>query len=799
MNTMRNHTLNLFRITNLPDLDLSYKLVETDLAKLEGKEDLYNRQMLKIAQKVASLTSGPTASIHKDGKLFIAIPSNKLLENSKIDIAPFSVNVKLLQDVYHIPAGKINKDNLEVVQKFLDFEMRRQLGNNPQLWKLGSAQFFQKRPVQSNADSNIEIFGGFKYKLLTLENGQFCIALDITYKYIDKHPLSYYIKEANAQAQGSNFKGRKFLYQNWDNWYTAELVGFGKKIKDHEFMSDGKTHKVFDYILSKGQRARFDIKPILKPDDITMFYKYPGRYMEPHHGASSLARMLYQTNDPEVKSLHRFSIKDPTKRFDTITKIINTFFQRLSFNGKPLKINKNPETEKINHFGMPDLLYHGDQVLHTGESDFDVNIRDFGLERKKYLMNNGVITRTGFDQQYLIIPDSMDKNVVTAIKKNIEFQINKLAPGFTEFKVIRYKTDITKAATYQVQDIEKVLKSQNALCGFALFVLPDIKIRSKRQITIFHDCLKSKFYPDLKVQCVSGYKISSYFQAFTASGDIEYKVPEHLKPKFRSYLNNLVFEHLLMNRKWPFALANNLHYDIYIGIDVHDRYAGFTFFFKNGQQIFFASEQVPKKNKSQRAEKLMAGLLHRVLFEKLKIFIPLYAPNPNSIVIIRDGRSFGEEEKALSSVIGELDREGIINKSLLKSGVVDLHKQSIIPFRLASQTNAYNHLENPIAGTYKLIAPAEGFLFNTGYPFQIPGTAKPLHISLKAGDLNFLYILEDLFHQSMLAFSAPDRSNALPITIKLIDTLLEPLAAATEQEEEEDNETVDEEMQETTY
>ncbi len=79
-------------------------------------------------------------------------------------------------------------------------------------------------------------------------------------------------------------------------------------------------------------------------------------------------------------------------------------------------------------------------------------------------------------------------------------------------------------------------------------------------------------------------------------------------------------------------------------------------------------------------------------------------------------------------------------------------------------------------------------------------TAKPLHISLKAGDLNFLYILEDLFHQSMLAFSAPDRSNALPFTIKLIDTLLEPLAAATEHEEEqEDDEPVDEEMQNITY
>ena len=47
---MRNHTLNLYRIANLPNLDFSYKLVETNLGKLSGKEDLYNKQMLKVAQ-----------------------------------------------------------------------------------------------------------------------------------------------------------------------------------------------------------------------------------------------------------------------------------------------------------------------------------------------------------------------------------------------------------------------------------------------------------------------------------------------------------------------------------------------------------------------------------------------------------------------------------------------------------------------------------------------------------------------------------------------------------------------------
>ena len=245
-------------------------------------------------------------------------------------------------------------------------------------------------------------------------------------------------------------------------------------------------------------------------------------------------------------------------------------------------------------------------------------------------------------------------------------------------------------------------------------------------------------------------------------------------------------EHLIVNRKWPFALAKNLHYDIYIGVDVHERYAGFTFFFKNGEQIFFFHEQVPKKNKSQRAEKLKATLLYKMIYEKLKLFIPMYAVNPNGIIIIRDGRSFGEEEKALNSTIDSLAADGLVNKTSLKYGVVDLHKQSAVPLRIASQTNSYNNLENPISGAYKLFNSVEGFIYNTGYPFQIPGTAKPLHLSLKAGNVDFLKIMEDAFCQNMLAFSAPDRSSSLPVTIKLIDTLLEPLSATVEVIEEEE-------------
>ncbi|MGH2647993.1 MAG: hypothetical protein ACRDE8_10515, partial [Ginsengibacter sp.] len=512
-----------------------------------------------------------------------------------------------------------------------------------------------KKPVYSGEESSIEIFGGFTFKLVQLADGNFYICLDLTSKYIDKHYLSYYVNENNKNTVGAKFRGRRFLYHNGDDWYTTEVAGFGKKLTEHEFSFDGTTHNVFDYISHKTKNHKLNTAALMKPDDITMLYNYPGRSMESHNGASSLAKMLYNTSDPEVKALHRYSIKDPSRRFETIGKNINRYFQNIIFNKKSLKISANSVVEQVRHFATPELKYNNDKILKVGHysTGASASLREFGAERKQYITDNGIINKSPFDAQFLIVPDYINKELVEAFKKNAEWQIKKLAPAFMNFKVIRYKVLENQSATNQIREIEKVLQQQNASSGFALFVLPDLSCDSKRHINNFHDCLKSKFYPGLKVQCASASRIKSFFQSFTTYDNrgFEYRVPEHKKPRFRSYLFYLVMEHLIVNRKWPFALVKNLHYDIYIGVDVHERYAGFTFFFKNGEHIFFFPVQVPRKNKSQRAEKLKATLLYKMMYEKLKLFIPMYAGNPNGIIIIRGGRSFGEEEKALCSTI----------------------------------------------------------------------------------------------------------------------------------------------------
>jgi hypothetical protein len=645
---MKNHTLNLYRLINLSDLDFSYRLVEFDLPFIEGKEDLFNKQLQKISLRVSSLIGGPSAILKKNGKLFVAVPADRDLKETNVDVTPFSVSVRLLPDSYRIQSSNITNENVGIVQKFVEFEMRKQLANNNLLWKLNTSQFFFKKPIFSSEESTIEVFGGFTFKLVRLGDGNFYICLDVTTKYIDRHYLSHYVNLKNAATVGPRFHGRRVLYHNGDDWYTAEVEGFGKALKQHEFNREGERYNVYDYIFNKTKNHHFKAFELIKPEDITLLYTYPGRTMEEHNGASSLAKILYSTNDNEVRALHKYSIKDPSRRFEAIQNIISRHFQSFKFNGKPLKISDKPLIETIRNFPIPALKYNNDQILKVGHFSTGANalLRELGLERKQYIFDNGALNKSEFDEQYLIVPDYLDKALVEAFKKNIEWLIKKLAPGFIGFKVVRYKVKVNQAATFQVQEIEKAIHQQNALNGFALFILPDLSYDSKKNITNFHDCLKSKFYPDLKVQCASASKITSFFHSFESTENrevYEYKVPEGAKPMFRSYLFNLVMEHLIVNRKWPFALEKNLHYDIYIGIDVHERYAGFTFFFKNGEHIYFFSEKVPKKNKSQRTEKLKSGLLYKMIYDKLKQFIPKHAPNPNGIVILRDGRSFGEE------------------------------------------------------------------------------------------------------------------------------------------------------------
>jgi hypothetical protein len=231
---------------------------------------------------------------------------------------------------------------------------------------------------------------------------------------------------------------------------------------------------------------------------------------------------------------------------------------------------------------------------------------------------------------------------------------------------------------------------------------------------------------------------------------------------------------MVVNRKWGWALAKPLHYGLYIGIDVLHGLAGMTFVCDNGQQIYF------QDFKCRHQERLTESQLRSSLVSMLEQIVPRLAEPPRSIVVHRDGRMFASEIRGLKAAIGILIDHQVLAPQVVV-GAVEIHKRTTDHLRLAEGTDLA-HLQNPQVGSKHTLTTREGIVSTTGRPFTFPGTANPLAAVIVCGQLDIDWVLEDIFALSQLAFTAPDKCVRLPISLKLADDFLEPIAGAADEE-----------------
>lgn len=775
---MRRHTTTLFRLNNLHKLKFSFKLMQIELQEIESDPALNNKNMQKILMKLASATSGPVAKYNMGTRKVVAVKADTNIESLEINLAPMVAKATLLPEKYDLDFTSITSENQELALRFLEFAIKEHLGNHPKIWRYSSNQYFLRTPIFNEPHSAIDVFSGFNFRLISLPDGYY-IALDLSYKYTDKKFLHQHLEGGNLQIMKKQFKGRKCLYFGGDNWYQVQIADFGKKIKEQEFPFNNRKYTVLEWALNHTKSETFNMEKHINPDSPALIFNYPGNTSKYFNGASCLAKLLYTTSDEFVNGLHNKTIQNPKDRFHYLKSFIKHNFQGIKFNGVELQINKFPLSEDLKVFPLPGLKFNnGVEIKPRSLNErYEGAIEDFGKIRRTNIFRNGILNKASFNPQYLIVPDSIEYGLARAILSTFDKDMKLLAPNFDGFSLILYKDLKSTSAYRQYKEIKSALENHNATHGNAIFLLPETEEYAVDYIKNLHDCVKKNFYKNIRFQCANAKKVSSFFHLVTDKEEgIAYKLKQDALKRYRSYTSNLFFEYLIVNQKWPYALSSPLNHDIYIGLDVHDHYAGFLFFYRNGEKIVFDFAEVSNKTGTFRNEKISAKVIIERLLENLKRHIPHHAKNPNSIVLVRDGRSFGEETKAIKTVISELSKDGLVNPSTIEWAIVDIHKNTVIPYRVALEKGSYFNLSNPISGTYKIFDKNSGFLFTTGYPFIIPGTVQPIYISIIEGNIDIESIMQDIFHQCILAFSAPDKGGSLPIVLKLIDTMLRPFA-----------------------
>ena len=766
---------NLFGIDNLEDLSFPYRLLA-----IEGLSpgDNLARYLNLIAKGVAYEMRQPVTRIEHEGVPCLAVPLDAELPILERPLTPHVAVLRPLDGEFTLNFGDLNRETTPIAQRLLSWTFESALHSRMDLWGDRNS-YYWKHPHEQTLE--VQMFQGFHFRVVPLPEGGLALCLDITHKYADAHWLT----ECGDLV---GYKMRHCLYQFGHRWYRVQFLNpMGRSIREQKFQpnGEGSSIDVYSYTREKCNSGMPSWVRDLDPDSPAILYRSPGSENE-QHGAAALSRLLFKTDAPAVRGLHRRSILPPEVRLDKIVDVARRYLGNTSLCGVPVALSTEPAEVPHHYFTVPDLVFGQGKRLHVKQEGdkAGVALPELGKARMNFLTGKGggTYTTTPLDPQYIIMPVSWPRDVQDAFIKRLTSSVEPVLREPYRPKPVLFEDRGKRSLPDQVQAIRDALQRANVRSGYAVLVLPDNADPS------LHNYVKREFWPKLQFQCARAGSVQRFFVQSEVQGQTQWTVLPRAESGFASYLRYLALGMLLVNRKWPFMLAEPTNYDLYIGIDVLNNAAGFTFFYAREGRCHFHHET------SQQKEKLSKDQVEKIVYEQVKLLLQGCRQVPASVVFLRDGISHESERKGAYAALKRLQKEGLLGNDL-KAGTVEVHKQSSIPLRLF---DTGRRTSDPRMGDYYVLSEREGFICTTGSPFSGPGTAHPLQLKVvgkrKAAEnsLNIEWIMQDVFAQAVLAWSAPDRPSRLPVAISLCDLYLQPIASKIGEDTAEEENTPEE-------
>lgn len=770
---MKINTLNWFSITNWQELKFDYRLVEVTIegGLTGGKE--FNTAFNNALKYLASSTRGVVSEAYHQGKKYIAVRSDAELTRVVIPGNPLDIILSPLEGIFTFDPRTADAVDMGLASRFIENAIEYQLNRKKNIWSGGHNSFLKKIPTKNSSDIQTDIYQGFKYKVHHQE-GKIYVCIDLAYRYVDKENLSELLKQVPKDQWVSRVEGKTFLYQNGDEWYTVKGKNIGGSISTQPLDKDDFRGTVYQYITTQGRYAHAQSPQRLYKDSETFYHSYSKTSSNIVAGASCLAKAIHFADN----GLHKLSINEPHRRFGSAGFFAERYFQNLHFAGKRLQISTKPELKDCKLLTMPSIKYPNGNILdpYAAVGQMGSELFLYPKRRKEFAYKYGLLNDDQYAPQYLFVPDTLPFSFINSLRFFFDRAMKLLDKDFPGFELHRYSMKQKPFANEVCRDFQNMVAEKQLNGGSGLFILPEMK-GNHHFSQYLHKLVKKELFGNVNLKCISEKSLRRYMkEGLDRSSKAIYYVPDSLMRDFKSYQVYTLFEYLIVNKKWPYALAENLNYDLYIGLDAHDFYAGFVFFFKNGEKIVFDVERTAKSTGTYRNEKVNSGVIKNKIIEVLSRHLRSGEDFPKSIVILRDGMSYGEEEKALLAAIEHLRSEGIIDESEIKLAVLDVAKSSAIPVR-AAVPDQNKILVNADCGTVVYTErKKDAYIFNTGFPYRVPGSSNPLHVTLAWGDIDFDRALQDVFSLTQLTFSAPDRPSSLPLPLKLIDTLIRDVA-----------------------
>jgi hypothetical protein len=428
---------------------------------------------------------------------------------------------------------------------------------------------------------------------------------------------------------------------------------------------------------------------------------------------------------------------------------------------------------------VPDLRFGNNAILSVqGSANARrANLRELGRQRIELLSNPmaGLLVTTPLARQYLVIPKTAQASFGGAYTDDLRAAVRKLHPtGGYEPEVIVYDDTGPRTFAVQARALADVLGVQRKP-GYAVVMVHRCRTRDDSDDPLAAFVLRRFFARADIVSSVVHYDTAARFYEPQQQGDRTriYRVRADQRNRASGYFRNVALNKVLLtNQNWPFGLAQRLHADLTIGIDIKNNACCLLAVGEFGSRItsrVYVSKQKEKLNERQLQKYLQDLLTDESRRSSVAI---------RSVVVHRDGRAWSSEISGARRALAALKPDKVLPEECALT-VLELHKRSSIPLRLFEPSSGVNgaSVQRPQVGTAWIASTEEAFVCTTGAPFAHPGTPSPLQVFRAYGTLPIEMCADDVFRLSTLAWSRPEDCSRYPVTLKLADRFLADEAA----------------------
>ena len=774
---MEEHVFNLYPVTNQNELRFSYRLadVDGDLGSGSDDPDLPVKNLNLLTKRIAFGQQIPVPTVKGGAKPILAVGAGQSFVKCGWQLTPHVVGLKIHEEIHEVRFGDGDEATVGIALSFLAWEMRGHFFKRRDLWQSSPNTFFVKKPANAdNREREFDVYGGFSPRFVLVE-GALHVAVPVQYFYTEARWADRAFTEKELQRLG----GRRMLYHFGDQVYPVKFQRrTGKGIKEQPFCSDdGKVNSnVFDWTVSKAGAEPAGRK--LDPASPAIRYRNIGNDKE-RFGALALCKLILNSEDPRVAASRREHQRTPQERIDSATGIVKKYLTGLRLGGAELKISPNPRGRREGRlFDYPAIQLGNGRVLRAGWDDKNGKIlmEDLGRTRGRLLEDKavGLAVLSDLEDQVLMVPRSLGIPMANDLKARVEAMVSGLVRKPYTMQLVRYSDENKRTLKDQVDSVVASLDENSFDGGRGVLVLPS---RSQPDL---HNYIKKKLRKRVQFQCMSAEKLRSFYRVDGNPANPKAQtVRVAVENRLRSYLLNMVMGLMIVNRQWPWVLEKGTHYDAYVGLDVLDHTAAFTFFYKGGRVCAMRDPESLYGEASSHKEKLSRAMVRKVVYDGIKEDLPDLDNPPRSLVLRRDGRLFESEWLGFNDAIKDLVDEGLLPREILVGAVeVPKHRSYGVRVALAGKSG----LDNPTIGTWEVLSRTEGLVCTTGWPFNIPGMVEPLVVLLARGNLDLVKILEDTFRMAQLCWPTPTGCMRLPVDLKLCDEHLRAFAGRADED-----------------